>query len=193
MSTVDFLPFATGVAANVVDQASYSVSSYVINGYASGIANSAQLNKTWRQSSFMAAVIANWISLELSVDVLDDGNLAAMVTKLQNAVVIGAGIKNVRVVNASANLNILASDYRVAFQRIASPAVLTATLPALPDSSFGQSFKLGDIQSNAGTFPITVVPQSGQSIGSKANYVIAFDNQWAEFCYVAHNTWSVEI
>ena len=85
MSTVDFLPFANDVAANVVTQAAYvgaATGGYVQYGFSSGLAPSNQLNKVWRQSSVMTAAIANMVSTALTVDVLDSGG-AASVTALQ--------------------------------------------------------------------------------------------------------------
>lgn len=195
--TVEVLPFATGVDANVEDQADYAVAAFLTNGFSAGIANSAQLNKVWRQSSFMAAALANWISQETGQDVLDDGNLAGLIAKLQAAVVVGAGIKPARVLTTSVATNILATDYAVMWNRTAAPAALTASLPAGTTGGagvpVGQSFKIGDVGNNANGFPITVVPQAGQSLAQKAQYIIAVNNQIVEFRYVATNLWSIEL
>lgn len=84
-TTVDFLPFATGSGANVEDQAAFAVDGSTTNGFSSGIASSAKFNKILRQSSFVGAAIANWISQQLNISIADDGDLAGFITKFKNA------------------------------------------------------------------------------------------------------------
>lgn len=86
MSTVDYKPFANSGGANVVDQATYAAATWVPTGFASGLAQSAQLNKVWRQSSMMSAALATFISNQLGIDVLDDGVLATLITNLTAAI-----------------------------------------------------------------------------------------------------------
>ncbi len=95
---VDFLPFANGSGANVVSQASYSALTTILsNGFSAGTAQSAQLNKVWRQSSIMSAVLANLIADITGQNVIDDGttttilsNLMASLLKAPYAVDAGA-------------------------------------------------------------------------------------------------------
>ena len=82
MPTVDYLPFATSGGANVESQGSYAGSSHQLNGFLTGVALSAQLNKCWRQSSVMAAAIANLIADITGQNVLDDGNVTALLVKV---------------------------------------------------------------------------------------------------------------
>jgi hypothetical protein len=86
---IDFLPFATGAGATVDSQATYAGSSYQVNGMQNGLALPNEFNKVWRQSSVVAAALATFISDTLNIDVLDDGNLAALVTELKNAIRAG--------------------------------------------------------------------------------------------------------
>lgn len=92
MSEIDFIPFATGAGANVITQATYasgnlSQGQTVADGFQGGtIAESEEANKIWRQSSFISAVLATFVSNTLNVDVLDDGNVAGLVTNLTAAV-----------------------------------------------------------------------------------------------------------
>lgn len=76
---VDFLPVATAVGANVESQADYDADASRTDGNQSGLANSALANKMWRQASMMTAAIANLISQRANVDVLDDGDLDALI------------------------------------------------------------------------------------------------------------------
>lgn len=87
MATNDFLPFAGGAGANVLTQAAYVAQAALrSNGFSAGTAQSAQLNKVWRQSSIMAAALAQMISDNTGADVLDDGTTAAILGNLKNAV-----------------------------------------------------------------------------------------------------------
>lgn len=190
MATNDFLPFATAVDADVMTQADYLAAAFRLSGFQNGIAVAEQLNKVWRQSAFMASVLGDFIAAQTGDDVPDDGDAAAMLALLSQAVVIGAGNRPARIVTSSANLDILLTDYRVGFARVAGAAALNATLP--PGAAVGQSFKVGDLQGNAFAFPITVLPQGGQNIAQRANFVISVDRQWVEFAYMGSNTWSVE-
>lgn len=76
MATNELLPFAVAGGANVVSQSDYSSLPGRLSGYVSGIAISSQLNKTWRQSAFVAAMIGEFTADYSEQDVLDDGDVA---------------------------------------------------------------------------------------------------------------------
>ena len=99
MPVNDFLPFATGEDANVMSQADYAALPAVENGFQSGVASSQQLNKVWRQSSTVAAAIAQFICDNQPDDVLDDGNVPAFTSKLQAALIglFGGALEDVKV------------------------------------------------------------------------------------------------
>ncbi|WP_254213954.1 hypothetical protein [Burkholderia multivorans] len=82
----DFLPFATGPGANVVDQATYAALSALTTGFLSGTAQSTQLNKVWRQSSIVAAVIAQFIVAQTGQAAVDDGTTATLLANFTKAV-----------------------------------------------------------------------------------------------------------
>ncbi|WP_254221799.1 hypothetical protein [Burkholderia multivorans] len=82
----DFLPFATGPGANVVDQATYAALGALTTGFLSGTAQSAQVNKVWRQSSIMAAVIAQFIVAQTGQAAVDDGTTATLLANFTKAV-----------------------------------------------------------------------------------------------------------
>lgn len=79
---VDFLPFAAAAGANVISQSAYSTLGALSTGFSAGIASSDQLNKVWRQSSIMAAVIANLIADATGNTVIDDGTTATIIGNL---------------------------------------------------------------------------------------------------------------
>lgn len=83
MATNNFKPFAAGAAANVTSQADYEALAALITGFQSGKASSSQINKALRQGTIMASVLAQFISDSANVDVLDNGNVAAILANLK--------------------------------------------------------------------------------------------------------------
>lgn len=87
MATNDFLPFSGGAGANVLTQAAYlALSTLRTNGFQAGTAQSAQLNKVWRQSSIMSAVLAQLIVDNTGQNAIDDGTTATLLANLKTAV-----------------------------------------------------------------------------------------------------------
>ncbi|HIB8305002.1 TPA: gp53-like domain-containing protein [Serratia marcescens] len=86
MAKNDFKPFAIGEFSNVISQADYEALPAVGAGFNTGIARSEQLNKVWRQSSVMAAVLGNFIGEQSGDDVLDDGDLNKLKLSLEKAI-----------------------------------------------------------------------------------------------------------
>lgn len=90
MATIDYLPFGLNGSANVDTQANWVAShtgGYGDVGFQPGLAQSAQANKIWRQSSFWSAAMANYVSQALGgANILDDGNLSALITNITNAI-----------------------------------------------------------------------------------------------------------
>ena len=85
MATTDILQFSGGGSANVISQATYAgLTSLLANGFTSGTAQSNQVNKVLRQSSFMAAGLAAFCVAQ-GISVPDDGNLTNLVTELGQA------------------------------------------------------------------------------------------------------------
>ncbi|WP_175785441.1 hypothetical protein [Burkholderia ambifaria] len=86
MANNNFKPFATAGGANVTAQADYEALAALLTGFVSGTAQSAQLNKVWRQSSIMAAVLAQFIVDLTGQDAIDDGTIATLLANLKTAV-----------------------------------------------------------------------------------------------------------
>ena len=76
--TNDFQTFAAAGGANVISQATYLALAAKANGFQSGIAGSAQLNKVWRQSSIMSSMIGQFICDEANTNAVDDGTIATL-------------------------------------------------------------------------------------------------------------------
>lgn len=100
MPTNDFKAFANGNSANVISQADYLALAALVSGFSSGKASSAQVNKALRQATVMANVLAQFIADSANVDVLDDGNTAAILSNLKNS--MPGRLLGVQVVTSSA-------------------------------------------------------------------------------------------
>jgi len=85
MATTEILTFADDPAANVLTQAEYEALPAQLTGFGSGILPSKNLNKVLRQSSFIAAGIANWL-VSQGISVPDDGDLSTLVDNFQAAI-----------------------------------------------------------------------------------------------------------
>lgn len=96
MATNQIVPFATSGGANVQDLASYLAAASTANGYSAGIAQSNALNRTWRQSAFMAAALASHIA-NFGMDVLDNGDVATVAANLRRLMGNLAGVPGLTV------------------------------------------------------------------------------------------------
>jgi hypothetical protein len=86
MTVNNFKPFASGLGANVLTQVQYeALPALISTGFTAGVAPSVQLNKVWRQSSIMAAVLAQFISDLSGADAIDDGTTATLLANLKIA------------------------------------------------------------------------------------------------------------
>ena len=87
MAVNDFQIFAGGAGANVLTQAQWlQLSSLLQNGFQTGIAQSNQVNKVWRQSSIMASMIAQLICDKTGQNATDDGTIATLEANFINAI-----------------------------------------------------------------------------------------------------------
>lgn len=192
MAQIDFKPIAIAGVPNVISQAAFEGAPWLGPGRQPGILPSADFNKIVRQSSVMVAALATYISNNTGgADVLDNGDLAALVAQLQNAISVASAIKPVRLVTSSAALGIALTDYRIGLNRVAGLAAMAINLPAVTDANIGQEFVVSDLKGNLGAFPATVAPVVG-TISGLANFVMNQDKQRALFVYYGTNIWGVE-
>jgi hypothetical protein len=134
----DFLVFAGASGSNVVPQASYLGATWQTGGFSSGIAQSAQLNKVWRQSSIMAAVLASFIVNNSGHTAIDDGTTATLLANLQAAVSAAARTATILTDTGTAN---------------AYAAANPAPLAALPTASgFAQKVAIAHANTGASTY-----------------------------------------
>ena len=77
--TNDFKAIATGGGANVITQSEFAtLTSFLANGYSSGVVASNQFNKVIRQSSFISAVIGQLVA-NANINAVDDGDQLVIV------------------------------------------------------------------------------------------------------------------
>lgn len=109
----DFLVFGGGSGANVDTQSNYSGGSYRTGGFSAGTAQSNQANKAWRQSSIMAAMLAQFVVDYAGQTAIDDGTTSTLETNLALAirraaervnVLTDTGTTNAMVANHPANM-----------------------------------------------------------------------------------------
>lgn len=153
----DFLTFAGGAGANVLTQAQYAaLSSILANGFQSGVANSAQLNKVWRQSSIMAAVMSAFIVDQSGQPAIDDGTTATLEANLL------AAIQNVHKVLSQAQTGTAFTAGGTA------PAYTLTPSPAITAYVSGQRFRVAF--GSAGTTGSNTLNISGQGAVSLKQY-----------------------
>lgn len=105
--TNEFKAFATGGGANVLTPSAYAaLTALLANGFSAGVAPSQQLNTVWRQSSFVAAAVAQLIA-DAGPNALDDGNLAAFVANLKGAI----GVPTARIAAAGGTVDAITAVF----------------------------------------------------------------------------------
>lgn len=91
MPVNQFLQFAASGGANVLDQATYAANTTLLsNGFQTGVAQSNQLNKVWRQSTAISAAIGQYINNKSGRDALDNGDIASLVQSLASAIALNS-------------------------------------------------------------------------------------------------------
>lgn len=157
MATNDFLPFATGSGANVLSQSDYAALTAVATGYQSGIAKSQQLNKTWRQSSIMAAVLAQFIADQTGANAVDDGTTATLLANLK------AGVKatSTTLVGQSRNLSMSVTAASATASLTADEIVVGSALGGLKYALANFSKTINLATTGAGGIDTGAAPVSG--------------------------------
>ncbi|UXZ62527.1 hypothetical protein NUJ28_07375 [Burkholderia multivorans] len=116
MANNNFKPFAAAAGANVMAQADYEALAALLTGFQSGTAQSAQLNKVWRQSSIMAAVLGQFIADLTGQDAIDDGTTATLLANLktavqaQSAAIVGQARKVAMSISSASTTAMLTAD-----------------------------------------------------------------------------------
>lgn len=106
MAKNEFLPFGIAEGANVLSNQEYERLAARFNGFISGVAKSKELNTVWRQSSVMSSALAQFIVDSDNQDLLDDGDVASIKTRLVTAIkqtISGVGYVTTAAMNLELN------------------------------------------------------------------------------------------
>lgn len=152
MATNDFLTFGAAAGANVMTQADYADLAARLNGFSSGTAKSAQLNKAWRQSSIISAMVAQFIADQSGQNAVDDGTINTLKANLLLA--IRATVRQATILNDTGAVN--------AYAATNNPA-----LTALPATGYSQRVSIATANTAASTYApdgLTAKPIYGPSL-----------------------------
>ncbi len=87
MATNKILAFAQDPGANVITDAEYAaLTALLADGFLAGIAHSGQMNKVWRQTSVMAAALAQFMADNQATNIDDSLTVANLATYLKTAI-----------------------------------------------------------------------------------------------------------
>ncbi|MEY0576992.1 hypothetical protein [Providencia manganoxydans] len=109
MAKNEFLPFGIAEGANVLSNQEYERLAARFNGFVSGVAKSKELNTVWRQSSVMSSSLAQFIVDSDNKDLLDNGDIASIKTRLVAAIkqtISGVGYVTTAAMNLELNKKI---------------------------------------------------------------------------------------
>lgn len=163
---VDFLPFASSDTSNVIDQTQYVNLPARGTGFIAGVAQSAQLNKVWRQSSLMTAALAQFISQVTQADVIDDGNVSNLADKL-NFAIGGVGVPKGGIMMWSGALNAIPDKWALCDGQNGRPNLTDRFIVAA-----GGKYKVGDTGGST-TISIDQMPAHNHaitgSVGEQSN------------------------
>lgn len=123
--TNNFLPFGTGSSPNVIDDATYNGLTARGTGFQSGVAQSQQLNKVWRQSSVIAAAVGQLIA-NTGANATDSDTIANLVSYIRTALAGSQATSSA----LSAATTLTASQVGTLFQLQSGAGAYAVTLPA---------------------------------------------------------------
>ncbi|MBF7994087.1 hypothetical protein [Rahnella laticis] len=202
MANNNFKAFGISNGANVTNQADYEALAALLSGFTAGKASSAQVNKALRQGTVMASVLAQFIANTTTLDVLDNGDTATLLTNLLAALKTnGAGsflqiTNNLSEIAAAGSAAQAAAQAALALGNAALRTVGTST-GRIPDMS---SFLLGSMAAGGqGGFKTPtghIVQYGGGTTGAVSggftqNYTVPFPTQTLHIVPVVYATLGV--
>jgi hypothetical protein len=142
----ELLPFGQAVGSNVMDQAAYDALAQRLTGFVSGTAQSAQLNKVWRQSALAAYVVGQFMS-DSGFDALDNGDVATFLARFKSSV------RGATPAILTASTALTAAQLGVV-QINATGGARTITLPAITTNIIGRTVTIR--RTDASTNQVTI-------------------------------------
>ncbi len=95
MATSQFSPFALDGGAYIYDPTTWAADATRVTGFPPGLLPKEAINTALRQSTSLSTMLANFTAARQAVNVLDDGNLVALLAQYENA------LKNIIAENAT--------------------------------------------------------------------------------------------
>lgn len=191
--TNDFFAFADDPSANVMSQEDWAALPAVGEGFGSGIAQSAQANKAWRQASIGMYVIGQFIiGQDPTQDVLDNGDPDAIVEQLAAAVqqASARAVPGDTITDGGA----FVADSAVAFYAMDRSTGLTSnqaiTLPN--DMTQYQTITFQDAAGNGFANQMTFTPPAG-TINGQASFVLKEDYGSVAITYLGSNKYGAKV
>lgn len=132
--------FALGAGANVMSATAYAALATRSTGYEAGIALSQQLNTTWRQSAFVAMMIAQFTADWGNANVVDDGNIPAFEANFEAALVAWV-VRNIIFPTSGPSFSLL--------QDTGTANNMVASLPVTPTLAAGLKFEIQPAAANS--------------------------------------------
>ncbi len=120
----DYLPFATGVSPTVISQGVYAALTARSTGFQAGVADESTVNKVWRQSSVVSAMVGQFTADYGTGNVVDDGNVATLEAQFKSALAAYA-----KSLVTSANSSTLTTSSP---QSVSGNVYSTVTFPGTP-------------------------------------------------------------
>lgn len=113
-------------------------------------------------------------------------------TQLWQAILgFGGTLRPAAIVMLSSELVMVASQYRIGFNRSLSLTATTVLLPPNATVQPGQEFVIEDLAGNFFNFPVTLTPSAG-TIAGQPEAVLNKDGQSATVAYYGNNLWSIK-
>lgn len=112
MPTREILQFAGGGGANVLSQVAYAaLASILSDGYPAGILDSNLLNKTLRQSNFIAVGVAEYL-VQQGINVPDDADVAVLAANIE-ASIRALAVEEIDAAFVGANQSLATNGYQI--------------------------------------------------------------------------------
>lgn len=162
MANNEILPFATGAGANVLTPEEFAGLQARQTGFQSGVAVATQLNTVWRQSSFVASMIGQFISDYQAADVIDDGDVSGLEQQFLDAIrqALEENIIHVALTDTGSGNNVIAT---------ASPPITVDDRPRIVVfRKKAASSNTGNMTADFGSGASPLVDNSGAGFGSGA-------------------------
>lgn len=159
MPTNEFLVVAGTGTPNVVSQATYAASAAIAAGYGSGVMPSAYFNKSLRQGTTIASVVAQFIGQQTGQNTMDDGTTATLLANLLLAVQAASAAVTTAVTTTGGSTTLTTSQAAAATIHVTGALASNATI-VFPNTERSWSV----VNKTSGAYTLTVIGTSGAGV-----------------------------